>query len=93
MNVVKQANEQDGIKMAFIKIRPCSNARIHAELTSSSDRLTVAVDCNHSIPVLRQVRCQFACSATNLENASAFRRKEPFDEIVSVMCFESHFGN
>ncbi|HMC23854.1 MAG TPA: hypothetical protein VKH14_00100 [Candidatus Udaeobacter sp.] len=66
MNVVKRANEQDCIKMAVTKIRPCSNARIHAELTSSGDRITVAVDYDHCIPVLRQARRHLALPTADL---------------------------
>ena len=84
-------SEQDCIKVALIKIRPCSNPRIHAEPPSGRDRIAVAVDCDDRISAMRQLRCQLACSTTHLQNPPAIMRKESLNKIVSVARFELHF--
>ena len=71
MNVMQRSSKQDCIKMALIKIRPCRNARINPEPSSSGDRTLVAIDCHDGISVLQQTSGQFAPSTTDLQNLPA----------------------
>lgn len=77
--------------MAPIKIRPCSNVRIHAEPLRGDDGITVAVDRHDRISILRQARRQLAASTTDLKNPSTTSRKESPNEVVSKANLKWHF--
>jgi hypothetical protein len=90
MNVMERMGEQDCIKMALIKIRPCNNPRIHAQSPSGRDSISITVDRDDRISALRQLRCQLTRSTTHLQNPPTIVRKESLNKIVSVARFELH---
>jgi hypothetical protein len=88
--VMQRANKQDCIKAALMKIGPNSDARIDIKAPRSGNGLAVAVNRDDGISILRQSGSQLACSTADLKDTSAFARKESFNKIVGITCFEPH---
>src|SRR5436190_4535579 len=91
MNVMQRSSEEDCIKLATRKIRPCRNARIHTKPPRSGNRIAVRVDRHDGVTVPRQTSRQLARPTADLKDTLAFGGKESFDEVVSVARFEPHF--